>query len=415
VDTHTHRRSPEPSPSTEMRFSAAPLSRTKKLLFSTILFLFVVVPLLEFGSVFYLKAFRGYDGKQFLQYEFDSYKNILPARDFVDTRGIRHNSQGFRRSSDVSREKPAGTFRIFLMGGSTAYGLGGLWPHIQREFAVLKNSETIDSYLETDLSQMFPGTKIEVINAAITSTWTHHHLIYLNQTILRYMPDMIIFIDGRNDYYEFDPSHDQFDSYARGEHAYEIMGPPTAASLAHTNVFWLYRKSAFAYLFLRAARDAKRSLTNTSNRRPLDVNRTLADMESVFTQNALKMNERIAVLLKHENVSAVFVLQPMLILERARTKMPEVERQMFEFVLTANRPHFEDFMHKAVRMARDHMERAIRKHNALFLDATGIYTDARAQVFTDYCHLTPYGNEVMAAFLAEQIRPTIERRLKADD
>ena len=59
--------------------------------------------------------------------------------------------------------------RLFLMGGSAAYGLGGLWPHIQREYAVLKNAETIDAYLERDLAPQFPGRRVEVINAAINS------------------------------------------------------------------------------------------------------------------------------------------------------------------------------------------------------------------------------------------------------
>ena len=82
------------------------------------------------------------------------------------------------------RSQP-GTYRIFLMGASTAYGLGGLWPHIEDRYPVLKNPETIDAYLEQEAAGAIrPDLQIEVINAAITSTWTHHNLIYLNQTIL---------------------------------------------------------------------------------------------------------------------------------------------------------------------------------------------------------------------------------------
>src|SRR5688572_8434842 len=161
------------------------LSRKKKLLYFLIMIALVAI-VLEVGARFYLRKSQGYSGSPLLQYEFDPYKNLLPTPNFVDTRGLKHNSQGFRRSSEVSRAKPAGTYRVFLMGGSTAYGTGGLWPHIQRTYPILKNSQTIDTYLEHDLNQRFPGTKFEVINAAIPSIWTHHHLIYLNQSILKY-------------------------------------------------------------------------------------------------------------------------------------------------------------------------------------------------------------------------------------
>jgi hypothetical protein len=149
------------------------LTRRKKYLFATILIV-LVLALFEFSARVGLKLLRGFDGKHLYQYVFDPYKNILPAPNFVDTRGIRHNSVGFRRDSEVSLQKPVGTYRIFLMGASTAYGLGGLWPHLQREFAVLDNSQTIDAYLEAMLADSFPDMKVEVINAAITSTWTHH-------------------------------------------------------------------------------------------------------------------------------------------------------------------------------------------------------------------------------------------------
>src|SRR6266480_1978409 len=193
--------------------STPSLSLGKRLLFSLLL-IGIALGTCELIAIWYLRAFNGYDGTHLYEYVFDPYKNVLPAPNYVDTRGIHHNRQGFRRTGEVMLAKPAGTYRIFLMGGSTAYGLGGLWPHIQRTFAVLKNSETIDAYLERILGDSVPGTHIEVINAAITSTWTHHELIYLNQTLLRYQPDMVLFLDGFNDFFFDNRDHDQFADYS---------------------------------------------------------------------------------------------------------------------------------------------------------------------------------------------------------
>ena len=221
----------------------------------------MVFAVLELIAGLYLRVTRGYDGTHLYEFEFDPYKNILPARNFVDTRGVRHNSVGFRRSSEVSRTKPPNTYRVFLMGGSTAYGTGGLWPHLQREFAVLTNEETIDAYLERLLTEALPGTRVEVINAAITSTWTHHHLIYLNQTLLGYDPDMVLFLDGYNDFYHVGQDHDQFGSFLYTTQASGIMGEPTLGALARANGWWLYRKSALAYVSIRALRTLKLVVT----------------------------------------------------------------------------------------------------------------------------------------------------------
>lgn len=377
----------------------------KKLLFSAIL-LVILVGFAEIGSRWYLRTFQGYSGGPLLQYEFDPYKNVRPTRGFVDTRGLQHNSQGFRRSEDVSMEKPAGTYRIFLMGGSTAYGTGGLWPHLQKEYAVLDNQETIDAYLERGLSEAMPGTRIEVINAAIPSIWTHHHLIYLNQTILSYDPDMVVFVDGYNDFYHSAPDHDQFASYAYKEHAYVIMGEPTVQALAYANVWWFGRKSAFAHLLFRQARVVKQLLSPAPEQQPMEVERNLANLQEVYPNNALEMVDRTAALLQHEGVRGVFVLQPMLILERER-EMPEIERKLFEFNVESYLPNYEEYMRGAVPLVREMEKSVVEANGGMFIDATPIYRGQQGQMFTDYVHLTPEANELLAGRIQQEIEPIV--------
>jgi hypothetical protein len=385
--------------------SGPPLSRRKIVAFSIILAV-LVLTVLEFGAARVLAWTSGYDGEHLLQYEFDPYKNILPTRGYVDTRGIRHNQQGFRRDEDVARVKPAGTYRIFLMGGSTAYGTGGLWPHLQKEYAVLDNSQTIDAHLERVLAEMITDRRVEIINAAIPSIWTHHHLIYLNQTILGYDPDMVLFLDGFNDHFIVDEGHDQFASYAYKEHSHTIMGPPRLRALTASIGWWAFRRSALVHLVLRSGKQVKAMLRPRPERRPMDVESTLAALETTFAANALKMIERSAVITRHEGVRAVFMLQPMLILDRGR-KTPEIERELFEFNVASTFPNYEQFMLKAVpRVAR--MERvAVEAAGGTFLDLTNVFNDSDSQIFTDYCHLTPEGNRILADVIAREIAPMI--------
>lgn len=394
---------------TEPAKAASKLPRWKEVLFSSFLLL-ILAAALELSASLYLKATAGYDGEHLLQYEFDPYKNLLPTRDYVDTRGIRHNAQGFRHPEDVPRAKAPGTVRVFLMGGSTAYGTGGLWPHIQKTFAVLHDSTTIPAYLQQRLAAGFPGREVEVINAAIPSTWTHHHLIYLNQTILRYDPDLVLFLDGFNDYFFFDTEHDQFAGYSYKEHSGVIMGQPTVKALGYANAWWLSRKSAFFHVVFRQVQNAGKLLAGRPDRQPMDPQRSLEGLKQVFPDNALAMIERTAVTLQHEGVPAVFVLQPLLILEGERRGGPPIERELYEFNVSSYLPGYPEFMELAVPYVREEVRSSVAALGGAFIDATAIYDGVEGQIFTDYAHLTPLGNRLLAALLADTIAPILEAR-----
>jgi lysophospholipase L1-like esterase len=388
-----------------------PISRRKQLIFWLIL-IAMMLGVLQLCAYVYLRVARGYDGKHLMQYEFDPYKNILPTRNYVDTRGIRHNSVGFRRSTEVPRAKPPGTIRIFLMGGSTAYGLGSLWTHIQGDFAVIRNEDTIDAYLERRLAAEFPGTKIEVINAAITSTWTHHSLIYLYQTILGYDPDIVLFLDGFNDFFFTDPGHDQFASYTYNETSTFIEGDPTFSNLAAMNGWWLFRKFALGHVVGRAARELKLIVSRPgADRTPMDPEKEFAGLKQVFPRSAGATHERIGVLLQHEGVDAVFMLQPILILERDRAEATLVEHQLFDFNVKGYLPNYEAFMHRATPWIVQWETAMAQRVGGSFLDLTGIFDGVPGQVFTDYCHLTPHGNEVLAAAIQPRVAALVKARL----
>ena len=388
------------------------LSRWKVILFSIVLVAGVLVVLEGIASA-YLRITRGYDGKHLYQYSFDSYKNILPAPNYVDTRGIRHNSQGFRRNEDVIRKKPAGTFRIFLVGGSTAYGLGGLWPHLFDDYPVIDNAETIDAFLERELGDAFPEVHVEVINAAVTSTWTHHSLIYINQTLLNYSPDMILFLDGVNDFFFWRPTHDQFADYSYSLPGRIIMGPPTLKSLVYANGWWLFRKSALAHVVGRALRIGKLLIKRQQRPPPMHVQEQLAGMTKVFQANALRMHRRSALILGDEGVSAVMMMQPMLILERAKAK-PPAEEKLFEFNVSSRGENYESYLHQAADTAAKYEELMAEQTGATFIDLTHIFDQVPDQVFTDYAHLTPAGNRILADSVADRIIPLIRQHMSAE-
>ena len=130
------------------------------------------------------------------------------------------NAEGFRDRDNLLLTKPKDEIRIFLLGGSTAFGYGS--PN---------NQATISEYLEQRLEQrlaqqkaspklykpdLIPFDKVEkkkylakpskikpgkyrVINAAVPGYASGNELAQLALQVLKYKPDLIVVLDGYQD------------------------------------------------------------------------------------------------------------------------------------------------------------------------------------------------------------------------
>ena len=102
-------------------------------------------------------------------------------------RFFRTNSLGLR-GKETTIEKPAGRFRIAVLGGSTAWGLGAS-----------SDAKTVPGQLETILAETYPGRDIEVLNAAQIGYVSTQELIYFQRVISPMQPDLVVLLDGYND------------------------------------------------------------------------------------------------------------------------------------------------------------------------------------------------------------------------
>lgn len=363
---------------------------------------------LEIVSYLYLRVAEGYDGRHLMVHQFDDYKNIHPTPHYQDTRGVIHNGQGFRRTEEVSATKPPDTYRIFLMGGSTAYGLGSLSPEGQRKYPVLNNNETIDHYVEELLQHNIPSRRFEVINAGIPSHSSHHHLIYLNQTILKYHPDMIIFLDGTNDYYQWEKGYDQFRDYPYRQWSHLYLDEPSLKAWTSYTGFWMYRKSHFVYLAGKKLRPIWWGLQNIDPQpRPhLDVEEALHNLEVNAEANFIRMVERNALILRHEGIVPVFALQPDLLFAQHKV-LTEFEEARVAEVINGNPVNYQEFKNRARPIVAEKLRQVTTGVGASFLDLTDIFGEIKDDAFTDDCHLTPLANKTVAEHISQHIAPLL--------
>ena len=107
------------------------------------------------------------------------------------------NHQGFRRSNDVLLVPPPNTIRIFLVGGSTAFGSNGHYPQVDAR--PLYDEDTIDSQLQRLLTTRHPDAQFEVINAAVNEYRLFQEMTLFREKLINFHPHLIIFLDGHND------------------------------------------------------------------------------------------------------------------------------------------------------------------------------------------------------------------------
>ena len=84
--------------------------------------------------------------------------------------------------------KPAGTFRIFCLGGSTTVG-----------FPYWYNC-AFPTFLRDRLQRTFPGRSVEMINVAMTAT-NSYTVVDMAGELFAYEPDLILVYDGHNEFY----------------------------------------------------------------------------------------------------------------------------------------------------------------------------------------------------------------------
>ena len=97
------------------------------------------------------------------------------------------NSHGFRGPA-ISQEKPEDTFRIFVVGGSTTFGI-----------RALSDDQTIPGHLQTNFDKSNYNKKIKVVNAGIDAITSTDELQLIKAKIVDFQPDLIIIYDGHND------------------------------------------------------------------------------------------------------------------------------------------------------------------------------------------------------------------------
>ena len=393
---------------------------TRHYLLSPALFT-LVVTVLVFGGMELAarsKQYRRFGPKSLhpmaLRDEFTGYR-MNPAYGRVDRQ---HNAQGFRRDEDVSLEKPPNTVRIFITGGSTAYGATTEMPeYTGNRWRLLYNNETIEYYLEQKLNQAYPSKRWEVINAAAPGYQLSQELAQIESVLLRYHPDYII-LDGNND---IDPqlwrhASNNYDPYASimGTEAFNLLANPGSfRSLVFFLAEWIHANSA-AFRIMQdhvpsinvlLHLDGRKTRQGSQVSNPVRLS-SLTPMEQAHCATALNQlgfytytAQQIHRILDLDGVKAVFLLDPEIVLTHKRLTSSEQLSLSSELTMPGRTYCFQQlYPALAARMTA-----IARQDGFTFLNLTDVFDKTSEQTFSDNVHLTPEGNRIIAEHLFQAL------------
>ncbi len=347
------------------------------------------------------------------------------------------DANGFITDNEVTMEKDKNTYRIFLVGGSAVFGNGQSVPYNQIKpypQGIYTFGASIAGLLEKKLQAQFPALQIEVINACASGR-TLNQSIGLYQTKLRnFKPDMVVSLDGMNETVFFGKAFETI-MFKKLENYYKDLQQKTV---------YFNKKSPFfaveLYKLLSIKKMNYRSNKIIEQRAPSLLNFNYDDYcyndylkiksiyiknAQIFLDNVLKFNN----ICNDDGVSFVFGLQPLLYRQLNNKKLSQAENKMRMQVnpvnigLTTDVPSgwLDTINYKANLLYKfffdDYLSDEIRNKaegRFTFIDFNKEISNVTDTVdfYTDYCHLTLKGNEIVAEILSKKVSQIIGRNLK---
>jgi hypothetical protein len=338
------------------------------------------------------------------------------------------NNAGFREPRDISLEKPQDEFRIFLTGGSTAFGLGATGrtgPAVG--YYSIEYRETISHVMEMILSATdpIPGKRIRVYNTAVWGHAYQHNIIRYMTKLRLYQPDLVISLDGANeiplisklseDWNYFQEA--QYSAILRQIFSYDGFG------LASYLTLWL-KNNTYLMARLWVGRDTMQDLTgalrhhagqslNQQGSDPLEASveerSRLADRN---VSTVVRVVENYHSVLKNDGVPHILAVQPWFYL----SKKPPHEKEKVVAQIGEQRLYYGIPSDKMYRLLVDSITSSAAQKGFILVNFSDYFDDVSEWVFTDWCHLTAGANYLVAKELSNVVKERLlQKELSAGD
>jgi lysophospholipase L1-like esterase len=296
------------------------------------------------------------------------------------------NRWGFR-GEEIDLAKPDGTYRIFVLGGSTVF------------CGEVDFEQTHCRLMEKKLRQAYPGVKIEVQNAGVPWHTSQHSLIKFLTKVEDFQPDLVIIYHGINDLCRgFSPPYASVGEYQPDySHFYGPVATMVRTYAEDRGRFHLYVLDE-AWTFL--ARQWFSDIRGTAESDPPVVVKPWNEWKSLpsFKRNL----GNLALVLRAKQIELVMASQPYLL----RDDLTAEERRKMKVVANLVRNQYEQPDVASIRSGMETFNRTAKavadEYGAVFVDLEKCVPKA-VDYFVDDFHYTPDGNRLVCEALTDAV------------
>jgi hypothetical protein len=261
-----------------------------------------------------------------------------------------------------------------------------------------------------------------VINAAVKGYFLNQDLALYLSAIQRYHPDYLVLLDGVNDLFGLLRSPDTYDGYNQAGLGDEFDGltNPASMSLRLMSSTWLLDHSSL-YRLIRESVSRRKQISARKHRVSEEESHSRTgvvvmnkDEQYRYQSAASKLGgymrpvHQIHSLAAMEGTKTLFLLQPQIAV--TRKPLTSVESRVLEYWSKIDGPFFVyGFQTLYPRLSKELSDGA-QTEGYQFLDLTSVFDRVSDQTFTDYCHLTPVGNQAVADAIFNSLKTSMPVR-----
>ncbi len=311
-----------------------------------------------------------------LRWSYDPYLHPERNQHYVT---INTNQDGFR-GEEISLEKPLDTFRVFVVGGSTAFGVGSS-----------SDSTTIPAYLQKQYD-FNSELNVEVINAGTPKAYSFSNAHLIKKNLINYEPDLFIIYSGWNDLGK--SSEDNYTSSGAGCGLAHSQTDPNCS--IESKILRFLTKNGYYKSFSILLKNYQLWKISTIE----NVKIATYDYSEKHAKNWQNTWSEICELGKSNNFDVIITLQPMLG-TGSKQLTSEESRNYKLYNQDTKLSAYENFGNVLPELNTKCTESK---------DLRNIFQNTNKTVFFDAGHTSDFGNEIIAKELFEISLPILKEK-----
>lgn len=333
------------------------------------------------------------------------------------------NAQGFRAEQAISLEKPRDEIRIFVMGGSAAFGqlsssnqttfASKLENLLNQQVSTQKTNPKkfrpdVLPYYADELAKAMAlpprirESRYRVVNAAVPGYISSNELVQLSLQILAYQPDFIVLVNGYGDLLV--PSNQEGTDIPGQEALLTNASQHFFANLSQSFQDWVYQSylvRGFQFWVLRPHTTLHQFIPPADNQETLLLHFSSDAEELKLRSHRYRSNlQQIARLTTSANIPLILALQPEITSRNPKNLSPREKAILAQ--LGSTYPGQVKAGYAQLQQAIAQVKQGFPK-GLTTLNLNETYSNFAGEAFQDAIHLTDEGNTVLANQLYEAI------------